>query len=417
MEKAFIILTVFFLMILCSVQAKKLSKTDVAELYNESGFTSFDAVIYHQQKEYSTVFMNVRLNDFIYLPEGVDSINIARFSVFYLIYDSWESKSPIDSASFIFIDSLNFGEETEMIIDFDVKTSEQGSCLLKIALTDLQRPKNHTILKFLNFDRSNPYGAQNFLVKDDKGFTVFNNVVQNGQTFQILYNRKDTVDLVVRYYKKQFPLAKPPFVTDKYVTYNFEPDSMFRVSLTAGLSELLELPFPGIYHFQADVSRPEGLTIFRFEEGFPEISSPYEALLPLRYLTTQKEYDMLLTADDYKITIDSFWLERASENHGRAKNMIQRFYTRVGTANRLFTSYHEGWKTDMGLIYIIYGPPSEVFKSDQEEEWIYGERGNPLSIRFYFQKVINPFTVNDYLLHRSSLYNTSWYIAVETWRR
>jgi hypothetical protein len=89
----------------------------------------------------------------------------------------------------------------------------------------------------------------------------------------------------------------------------------------------------------------------------------------------------------------------------------------VVDVNFLFSSYQEGWKTDRGLIYIIYGPPSEVYRRDDEEEWIYGERGNPMSIRFYFMKVENPFTNNDFSLQRSPIYKTSWYVAVENWRR
>ena len=83
----------------------------------------------------------------------------------------------------------------------------------------------------------------------------------------------------------------------------------------------------------------------------------------------------------------------------------------------LFSSYQEGWKTDRGLIYIIYGPPSEVYRKTGEEEWIYGERNNPLSIKFYFYNIENPFTLNDYSLNRQPTYKTSWYIAIENWRR
>jgi GWxTD domain-containing protein len=137
----------------------------------------------------------------------------------------------------------------------------------------------------------------------------------------------------------------------------------------------------------------------------------------LRYLTTQKEYDQLLDASDYKAAVDNFWLERATNQPERAKNMIARYYQRVWDSNMMFSSYQEGWKTDRGIIYIIYGTPSEVYRKSGEEEWIYGERGNPMSIKFYFYEVDNPFTQNDYRLQRSPSYKTSWYIAIENWRR
>ena len=173
----------------------------------------------------------------------------------------------------------------------------------------------------------------------------------------------------------------------------------------------------GIYHFQTDTAQTEGTTVFHFDEGFPEIETPLQAILPLRYLTTQKEYDALLNYPDHKIAIDSFWLVRASNKPERAKNMIAKYYQRVVLANRMFTSYQEGWKTDRGIVYIIYGPPTEVYRKTGQEQWIYGERGNPLNINFYFDEVENPFTFNDYSLQRSVDYKSGWYIAVENWRR
>jgi len=40
-----------------------------------------------------------------------------------------------------------------------------------------------------------------------------------------------------------------------------------------------------------------------------------------------------------------------------------------------------------------------------------------MSIRFFFDEVVNPFTDNELELERSPNYKTSWMIAVENWRR
>jgi hypothetical protein len=97
--------------------------------------------------------------------------------------------------------------------------------------------------------------------------------------------------------------------------------------------------------------------------------------------------------------------------------MIKLYYNRVMDANRFFTSYLEGWKTDRGIIYIIYGPPNVVYKGRNVEGWVYGEDKNMLSINFTFRKLDNPFTDNDYSLTRSPAYKDGWYIAVDNWRR
>ncbi len=68
------------------------------------------------------------------------------------------------------------------------------------------------------------------------------------------------------------------------------------------------------------------------------------------------------------------------------------------------------------LIYLVYGEPDKIYKTAQEERWIYGEERNALSITFRFIKVDNPFTENDYRLSREDYYKPSWYRSIEAWR-
>jgi hypothetical protein len=95
---------------------------------------------------------------------------------------------------------------------------------------------------------------------------------------------------------------------------------------------------------------------------------------------------------------------------------VAAYFGRVESANRNFSSYLEGWKTDRGLMYIIYGPPSEVYRNQQSETWIYGDRNSSLSYIFNFVKVENPFTDNDFALNRLSEYRYGWGQAVGAWR-
>jgi len=82
-----------------------------------------------------------------------------------------------------------------------------------------------------------------------------------------------------------------------------------------------------------------------------------------------------------------------------------------------FSSYLEGWKSDRGIIYIIFGPPNIVNKEGQVETWYYGTSQSIRSIAFNFYIVNDPFSDNDYVLARSANYKNSWYIAIGTWRR
>lgn len=408
-------LLILLLYLTFGANAQKLAKTDLGTMYSEYYFTGVNAVIYHATDDSSSVYLNINLHHFLYQPNEQQQPE-ANFKVQYSVYPTYNSKAPIDAGSLFYSDTSYSGEAMEMAVDFNIGISYPGTYVLKIVLTDLNDPEN-SVIKVMNIYKESRNSAQNFFLTDENEYPIFNTSVVQSNYFKIRHHNKDVKEFIIRYYNRSFPIAKTPFALEKNVTYTFEPDSFYTIALEEGITPLLELKYPGIYHIQTDIALPEGLTLYRFDDGFPEVSSPAQAMAPLRYLTTEREFDKLIAYSDYKTAVDSFWLERASHNPERAKNMIKKYYQRVVAANTMFSSFHEGWKTDRGLAYIIYGPPSEVYRKDDEEEWIYGEKGNPLSIRFYFLKVDNPFSSNDYSLQRSPIYKTSWYIAVENWRR
>ena len=86
-------------------------------------------------------------------------------------------------------------------------------------------------------------------------------------------------------------------------------------------------------------------------------------------------------------------------------------------ANKYFTSYKKGWKTDRGMIFIIYGLPDSLFKSGEEERWIYNPQGIGTGIEFIFKYQENPFTFNHYILDRDKIKVTGWDDAVEMWNK
>ncbi len=419
------LLTIFCLLLIFTIfenpafgsGKKKLYRTNVKAMYNEENPNSFEAVIYHETNEHSRVYVEINLKALTYLKHKYKDKHLARLGLRYDLYPNYESKEILDSAAYFYTDTANYSLEANMVVDFLIKSAFPGEYVLKLTLTDFNRQENGTTFRFYKVSKLDNHSAQNYLILDDSDIPLFKKNLNEDEFFKVTCNQKDPGQLLVRYYNRTLPIAKTPFSVEKNFTFRFKADSLYNVSMVNGETVLLRLPFKGIYHFQTDTAQTEGITLFHFDEGFPEIETPLQAILPLRYLTTQKEYDALLGYPDHKIAIDSFWLVRASNKPERAKNMIARYYQRVVLANRMFTSYQEGWKTDRGIVYIIYGPPTEVYRKTGQEQWIYGESGNPLNINFYFNEVENPFTFNDYSLQRSVDYKSGWYIAVENWRR
>jgi hypothetical protein len=112
--------------------------------------------------------------------------------------------------------------------------------------------------------------------------------------------------------------------------------------------------------------------------------------------------------------LDNFWLKLGG-NEENTRRMIKLYYQRVEYANRQFTSYKEGWKTDMGMIYIVFGEPLNVLKSGQAQTWVY-DLGNREEARFTFIERPNQFTGKHFELQRNARYREPWYASVEKWR-
>jgi hypothetical protein len=99
-----------------------------------------------------------------------------------------------------------------------------------------------------------------------------------------------------------------------------------------------------------------------------------------------------------------------------ARRTIKAYYRRVTEANRLFTTYKEGWKTDMGMVYIVFGPPNRVQYLKDKEVWTYAQSANYAELNFNFVKRPNLFVEDHYELLRYVDYEPYWYPTVEEWR-
>ena len=103
---------------------------------------------------------------------------------------------------------------------------------------------------------------------------------------------------------------------------------------------------------------------------------------PLQFISSSEEFLELKESKNTKIALDKFWLSKTKDNEQQAKKLIHTFYRRVENSNKFFTSYLEGWKTDRGMIYLIFGAPNIIYQTKGGERWIYGEKNNIYSLNF-----------------------------------
>lgn len=106
------------------------------------------------------------------------------------------------------------------------------------------------------------------------------------------------------------------------------------------------------------------------------------AIEQLRYIAKDNEFSVLkeaTTADDKQARFVEFWKKRDPNPNTPRNEKMEDYYARVEYANKHFSHYIDGWRTDMGMIYIIFGAPNNVdrhpFEVDSKpyEIWAYYE--------------------------------------------
>jgi GWxTD domain-containing protein len=366
--------------------------------------------VFHFSADSSRLFAKINTDDFLKIRQPEDGFK-ASFRLICRLVESYESSVLLDSTRSDFIVDPTDGLAKIRLYTVDFRIPKQGSFLLSCTVVDLNKKVSEEY--FINIDHETNQSRQSFFVSTKNNLPVFRNYFSPADTFKISYRDPSVQKLFVQYYHRDFPLASPPFSFDTHESFDYIPDSTF--TLNTKDSSALNFPGEGFYHFQVDTSIKDGLTIFRFKGGFPAVTTPDQMIDAVRYLTSKKEFEELNSGETKKASVDKFWIE-IGRTPERTRPLIKKYYSRVQDANRWFSSHTEGWRTDRGMIYIIFGSPNFVYKNSVSENWIYGQPNNALSLNFFFTKVNNPFTDNDYTLSRAPIYDSNWYRAVDYWR-
>jgi GWxTD domain-containing protein len=109
-------------------------------------------------------------------------------------------------------------------------------------------------------------------------------------------------------------------------------------------------------------------------------ADPHGTIDVLRYIASDQENDemnSLRTPEQQREFWEDFWKRRDPSPGTPENEKMDEFYKRVTYANQHFTAGTQGWRTDMGRIYIKYGQPDEVvrnpfrFEGPPEEIWYF----------------------------------------------
>ncbi len=401
----------------CSKPASKTGiQRNLAEIYNPGRSAIHpDFIINHVNDSGSVLYIRVYPSELLFNQANEEGKFLARLRIFYELREL----SP-DASEGIFIDSvtllrtLNKDEvRNSFFTGLPVKARSGKKYSLKIEITDEVRSATTQSIQIV--DKVSEFGDQNFKVINSRtGYPSFTKYFAPGEIFRIQINQLGIDSLIIDYYSLDRTLPRPAFSSAPEIPMKSFPDSSFIYPWSDSAN--FELPVPGIYHFRMNRDSKEGLTLYNFGETFPQVKTADDLLGPLVYLTSSAEFRDIRMESNRKLAIDNFWLQLNADITS-SRELIRIYYNRVYFANLFFSSFKEGWKTDRGMIYIIFGPPRMLEKSVEKEKWTYFTKKGGNTAIFEFKRTENQFTNLDYQLVRSANSNAFWRQAVESWRK
>jgi GWxTD domain-containing protein len=393
-----------------------LSETDFKDMYSSNSDVPQPRFkVFHASKSETEIHYMFENRGLTYSSDLQSEDYMAQVRIAWQLYNNYTNKEVIDSSSFVKIDTIAIDGLYQLQGVFNISVDQGADYILKITTTDLNNSQK--TISFININKKDVKNRQFFkVILKENNSVLFRNYFYKNEKLAIVYNNSNITTLIGKNYKTRFPVSSPPFSLSSPKPFNFDDFYSIELDVINDTAQF-EADEAGVYHFGIDnTSKYSGVTLFQYSDEFPEVNNSQEMLEPLRFITSRKEYGRMVKYQNTKKAVDEFWLSTSSDPN-KAKKLVKGYYNRVESANYYYTSYKEGWKTDRGIIYIVFGPPGIVYRSLTGESWTYGEQSNFKSLTFNFSKINNPFTNNDYVLQRSTVYKNPWYRAIDAWRQ
>ena len=355
-------------------------------------------------------------------PTGAPVLNpadlIGHFLIAYVMYPDYNNRDRLGYGN-VPLNAQTVGRQGDhLTLSFDVKrptTSEYKDVTSAVLLTEITetttgtKARNDLTLRFRT-----PKLSDRYALFDKTGQQPqLRNYVNAGDTLVIRDVNGTSKPLYGIRYQHDFEAASSPMNTSpRPVSKSLSVDS----TLSIMTNQSFVLPKEGLYYFVEDTTDATGIGLLVADRRFPKMTRPEKLIKPVLYMSTSTEIGELHSAQNTKKAFDRYWLSLMAGNEDMARKTLKAYFDRVEEANRLFTSYKEGWKTDKGMIYIVLGSPDRVQRNREREVWVYNRRANVSEINFTFVKKPNQFVEDHYELLRFIEYQPVWYPIVEAWR-
>ncbi len=353
-------------------------------------------------------------------PQGVPT---SMMLVTVRVFNISQGKVLADTAT-LNLSIVKVKGKPDYVYDIPLEVEKGTEYMAEIRILD--RLRLVVLQAFVPFNTLSEFNKYNFsAVSHFSKMRVFNPILRVNEYINLVYSREHIDSLYISYYKPFRAIPDPPSMILPEKTLDYDPER----TVALAYSDTLPMMFPkeGIYLCSVKRDLRDGFTLYNMGDNFPALTTPEVMTEPLAYLATPDEMEALRSAPNHKIALDDFWI-KIGGNIEKSRELIRIYYTRVLYSNYYFTSYKQGWMTERGMIYVIYGPPDKIYKSSEGEIWGYKKPviksrwGGRYSVKedylyFTFKHRDNIFSDNDFYLSRTETLVTNWDKAILSWRK
>jgi len=296
--------------------------------------------------------------------------------------------------------------ETVRAADFDATTSKKlmnttqrslmlkaGKYALRVHVHDEESRKTAILMRDLVIDNyaSHPFSVSDIMLANaavNEGDrttispNISGNLIEAENGFFVFYEvyAKDPADSIACTYRITELTGRPAYAKSE--------KRACTGSRTQVIAHIDSSHFPlGAYNLEVEITtagRPSvvkrrGL-IFQWSDLPVTVADLELAIRQLLYIATEEEADTFKTAKTYeqkKELFLAFWHRRDPSPDSKRNEFMEEYYARVEYANAHFKHFLEGWRTDMGMVFIIFGAPNNVdrhpfdYDSKPFEVWSY----------------------------------------------
>ncbi len=365
--------------------------------------------IYHLSDNVTRFYFIIPPGDILYVRNPNTYKFEASAEISYKIISS--KNTPIETGT-VKIDKSEDKIPIEALIGyFDIDIPNGDYYFAKVIMDDKLRKKQFT--EILTINKTNNSSQENFIITDTTNRVIFLDYINPNEKIKISSERIMASKLFITKYNLDDSFPIPIYIEKEIKKNRIKMDTSFSVLS----DQYITLKEKGIYLISKDSASSVGLSLFNFYDGYPLIAQKENMAPPMRYITSDEEFKSLeIGSESSKLKTEQLWTTMSSSLPTTEKQLVT-YYKRVQYSNIYYTSDKEGWKTDRGLVYTIFGPPSNIYKNTKEEKWGYGLENSTLEFNFTFIKNRNILSDNDFVLIRDRNKKEIWQKAVEYWRK